>query len=444
MASMPPDEPWPAAVSPAPLPPSAQSPRLDPERQARAQELLARAAQRSGLPPAAPLPVVSLSRARLAAAAVAQTQRDLPPVTADAYSTLLTRLELAPAGFDYIAALTQLLAARSAALYDPERARIAVAEQLPRAAERSALAHELAHLLHDRHFGLERRLADPGLSHDARGALLALIEGAATLLGRELVPPAADVSSDEPRDVSPDDDSAFDDSETRWPALLARSLAATYADGEALVSAVHASGGWSAVHRLLAVPATTTAQILHTDRPASAAPASPVAVPTPPGSSWRLVFSDVLGEQTLRSVLEETLSPESAGTAASGWAGDRVALFRSEAGSGASVWHIVLHGDVAAEQLFDALREVWLSALDRPGDARSWCRPQRDRGLLGAVRRGSSVMLLSLETADEDADHCAARLEEWSSMLGAVSAPLATRVGTTSSVVADPAPESAP
>lgn len=458
---MPPDEPWPSAAAPAPVPPAPAHPRLDPERQARAQELLELAAQRSGLPPTAPLPVVALSRARLAAAAVAQTQRDLPPATADAYSTLLRRLELAPVGFDYLAALTELLRAHSAALYDPERGRIVVAERLSPADERSVLAHELAHLLQDRHFELERRLADPGLSHDGRGALLALIEGAATLLGRELVAPTNDGSDDGRPNLSPDDDSvlgeaapgetafgetasrdtALGDGEPRWPPLLARSLAATYSDGEALVSAVHASGGWSAVHRLLAAPAMSTARILHADRLASAAPALEVAVPTAPSPGWRLAFSDVLGEQTLRSVLEEALSPESAGAAASGWSGDRVALFRSEAGSGASVWHIVLQGDVAAEQLFGALREVWLSALDAPGDARHWCRPQRDGGVLGAFRQGSNVVLLSLEAAvGEDAGNCAARLDEWSALLGAASAPLATRVGTTSPVATDPSP----
>lgn len=443
LESLPPDEPWPAAA-PSPAAPSPAVPRLDPERQARARELLALAAERSGLPRAAPLPVVSLSRAQLAAAAVAQTERDLPAATLAAYSTLLSRLELAPPGFDYLPALSQLLAARSVALYDPERRRIAVAERLPRAAERAALAHELAHLLQDQSFELERRLADPALGHDARGALLALSEGAATLLGEELVARGGDASSDE-RALSPADDSVsgdtgLGDTPPPWPPLLARSLAATYADGESLVRALHAEGGWSAVHRLLAAPPATTAQILHLERLSSAALA--VAVPEPPAPGWKLTFSDALGEQTLRVMLEEALSPEHAGAAASGWAGDRVALFRSESGSTASVWHIVLQGDAAAERLFAAVREVWLSALDSPGDARHWCRPQRDGGLLGAVRQGQSVVLLSLETAAlAEPGGCASRLDEWASMLAPRSTPLATRVGTASPVATDPAPE---
>jgi hypothetical protein len=437
-ATMPSLEPDPEplhASPPASVPDEREAPAHaapDPARQLEARRLLASATRRTGLgAPAAPLQIEVLPRASLAAKAVAHTRRDLRPGTASAYAALLQRLELAPPDFDYLAALSRLVTERAVALYDADAGRISLVRELGAERERAALAHEVAHLLQDHHFQLDRRLADPRLSHDARGALLSLIEGAAIVLADELLG-ANESENDaaEDHELSLADDSVPTETpESAWPALLSRSLDATYEDGERLVRAVFETGGWSAVHQLLASPPATTEQLLHPDKLRLREAPVAVAVPAPPGSGWTLDYADVLGEQTLRSVLEQALSPESASAAVNGWAGDRLALFRRGDDATALAWRVVFDSEDDARRFAAAVLASWLSELDGPATPEGWCRPQRDRGVLGASQRGAAVLLLTLDTSDDPARDCAALLEGWSPALNAAPAPLAaTRV----------------
>jgi hypothetical protein len=208
------------------------------------------------------------------------------------------------------------------------------------------------------------------------------------------------------------------------------------------VRAVVEQEGWQAVHRLLADPPATTAQLLHAEKLARRQPAVRVTTPTAPDASWTLDYADTLGEQTLRDVLGETLAPEAASAAVSGWGGDRLALFRRDDGAGALAWRVVFDDDDAARRFLAATRETWLSTLDAPGGEAGWCRPQRDRGVLGGWQGGATVLLLALDTASDDAlRDCAWLLEHWAPALTAGSALTSTtRVGTASPVSFDPVP----
>jgi hypothetical protein len=433
-------------------------PEPDRTRQANAFALLEAAAARTGLAAPTPLPVVVQPRARVAARALAETRRDLPPAAPGAYGALLRVLELAPPDFDYLIGLDRLLAARTLALYEPTAQQIALSAGLSPERERRVLAHELAHLLQDHHFQLDRRLADPRLSHDERAAVLGLVEGAASVLAEELAPASATGGGEEGTDatLSPAGDTAMSEAlepqrNPGWPPVLTRSLDATYADGQALVRSLVQSEGWSAVHGLLADPPRSTEQLLHPDKRAEREPPLLVAIPAPPDPSWAVAYVDTLGEQTLRSVLEEALSPDAAAAATRGWGGDRLALFRRGDGT-ALAWHLVFDDAEAAQRLAEAARESWLSALDPPAGVHGWCRPQRDGGVLGAWQQANDVVLLALDTRDTAASdtaasdtaasatavqsECAGRLEAWAM---ALAPGASTRVGTASPVAVDPA-----
>src|SRR5690606_12152035 len=90
---------------------------------------------------------------------------------------------------DHGAALARALEARLLGFFEASRGRILLARDLDPERRRAALAHEAAHALFEQHFPLERKLADPSLSHDERGATATLLEGAASLLAERLAPP---------------------------------------------------------------------------------------------------------------------------------------------------------------------------------------------------------------------------------------------------------------
>ena len=134
-------------------------------------------------------------------------------------------------------------------------------------------------------------------------------------------------------------------------------------------------------------------------------------------------YRDVLGEQTIRFVLEEWVPLETARKAASGWAGDRVALFAD--GDRRAVGIALRYDDeVSARRAFEAIVRGALSdPVENPTRVRAetaeagakaaragrFCNERELRGPFAVVRSGRDLgVTLGPYTRDKAATHSAA------------------------------------
>lgn len=195
------------------------------------------------------------------------------------------------------------------------------------------LAHEYVHALQDRAFDLDALEESVEGNQDALAALLALIEGDATVaelqyamrqLSREQL---AELGSSAPPPVN-----AF----SRSPPALQAVLLFPYLSGHAFVTAL-LDGGWRAVDAAYARLPASTEQILHPVKYAANEAPLEVDLPTlidslPPG--WSEVRRDVFGEFMVGVWLGGSHSASVAAEAAAGWGGDAYALYQNGDGQG--------------------------------------------------------------------------------------------------------------
>ena len=265
--------------------------------------------------------------------------------------------------------LIEFYASQVIAFYDPEPRRFYVVkgaaqelekagkkdldaeeiEALPNMADMSEkliFAHELTHALQDESLKLDKRMKSLKDNGDRALALESLLEGEATLVMVRVVMadlPGADEGAEEmleplltagalersgvPKDI---------------PDYFVDQLFFPYSEGTAYVRRVVKEKGWSGIDRLWKNPPQTSSEILH-----QGVAFSPVE-DLLPGKSEKLgpsgsryLYSDTLGEWTLRFVLRRELAEEEADAAAAGWRGDRIAFYSSPRGI-AYLWRVRL------------------------------------------------------------------------------------------------------
>jgi hypothetical protein len=229
-------------------------------------------------------------------------------------------------------------------------------------AEKLIFAHELTHALQDETLRLDRRMKDLKDNGDRGLALQSLLEGEATLVMVRVALtglPGADESAEEmlepllsagalersgvPRDL---------------PDYFVEQLFFPYADGTAYVRRVVKSRGWAGVDRLWKNPPLSTSEILHEGL--TFAPAEDLL----PGnaerlapSGFHLLYSDTLGEWTLRFLLRRSLETDEADAASAGWRGDRIAFFASGR-TIAYLWRARFESPAAAERFENAWKKA--------------------------------------------------------------------------------------
>lgn len=370
-----------------PLPGAAvpeREPREEPLVSDPLADLLRRVAAVRGLAPG-PLPaLVALPADELARRARQQFERDVPEQVRSAQALLLQRLGLVPSNFDLAAALEVSLPGRLQALYTGEPPTLYVDSALSSSERQRALAHELVHALQDRTYGLTRRLRyEPG-AWDRQSALHALAEADALAVVERL---GFGANERPPSEEGP-----------ALPGVIARSLAAPYLDARARVSELLAQGGFPALDRVLAQPPASSHELLHPDQSA----ALPALAEFPaPSSAYQAVYADVLGEQSLRGVLEEWAAAEEAAELASSWAGDRVSVFASDTDV-AVVWELALQRQDPA----DAIARLLAAARQPAAPVRTgapvaeWsCGADGDGAVVGVLRQRDRVKFGSFRFA---------------------------------------------
>jgi hypothetical protein len=349
------------------VPARAQSP--DPDLLAEARAIASQMAGIRGLAILRPIEFEVSDKATVTEYARASLSEQMSPGEWEAYEALLVHTGMIPPGTDLEDLVVRLYAEQIAGYYDPARKTFYLADWLPRLLQRGVVAHEVTHALQDQHFDLERWLSAVSPTEDAALARAAVAEGdaMAAMIALLLEPVGAGIEDLPPLSSLLEEGSAgmaagyptFDAA----PPALQRLLLFPYVEGSDFVREALDRGGWNAVDRLYRDPPASTEQILHPelyfdrrDEPGAVTlPGDTIAPGALTEGSW--------GEFGTRLALAATLADSTlAGTAASGWDGDRYALWRDPSGPIRYVWVTLWDSPAMAERFADAYAQA---ALDR-------------------------------------------------------------------------------
>jgi hypothetical protein len=273
---------------------------------------------------------------------------------------LAASLGMMPRGFDLRAALVAFQAANAAGFYSPLDDRLYVVDGAASAADANAdalLLHELTHALQAQRSGLLELLLRLRGREDLSFALSALLEGEATLVEVSDAAARSEIARPTPAELAARFPTAA--AVPELPRVVAEAMLAAYPLGYALVDALVARGGTSALDAAYQNPPLTSEELLHPEgylegrrEPYGEFPSEPRL----PGCRAR--STSCYGELTLRAWLEQQGAGAGAASAgAAGWDADRAWLF--ECGSrAASAWLLEYDSEREARELARELRAL--------------------------------------------------------------------------------------
>jgi len=400
-ATEPPSAPSPSGAPTAPhSEPLAQPPRGELEADEVVQRALAMIAEIRELGPKAPVRGEVIARQAMLDYVQRQFRTELPPEVVEGSGEVLVALGAVPPEFDYERALLDLMSAQLAGFYEPKDKTMYLAADLEGAEREATLAHELVHALQDQHYDLGPRIKYREDASDEQSAAHALAEGDATsaMLDQMLMSSgkrATDIA-DAVLALQVQGMAEMAPETAHVPSILKRSLISPYLDGIGFVHWARRRGGWAAVDAAWQRAPATTEQLLHPEKWLSGEPALTVPIPAPPsGDPLELVYHDVMGEQSLRLVFEEWVPRRTAVEAASGWGGDRVAVYKT-GDRAAMAWHLRYDDEASAERGFAAAVRGTQTEDERARPAPTApgaCAERGDVGPLAVVRSGSDVVI---------------------------------------------------
>lgn len=293
---------------------------------------LVRVSELRGVKSTKPVPGVKLERSELVGRIKEKALREYPPSALKREGELLQLLGFAPLSFVYLDELLKLLDAQLEGFYEPNNGTMYLAADLKGKEAQATLAHELVHALQDQSWDLKSRSTYKPGEGDKTLALACLAEGDATSLMMDFA-------------MEGDGGTALDLPEgslrgmmaagmemkslQNVPHILKASLIAPYVDGLFFVHAARRKGGWPAVNQLWENPPTTSEQVLHFDKWEKHEAAVTVSAPTATalGAGWTKDDEDSFGELEFALMYEEWVDGSVARTVASGWGGDRSAVY---------------------------------------------------------------------------------------------------------------------
>lgn len=316
-----------------------------------------------GLEPLSPIQPVILNREQLRERIEADFAAENTPEETRKDVLELAAFDFMERDYDLYAALITLRSEGILGFYDPETAEFVVVtdDVLLDPAAQWTHAHEFVHVLQDQHYSLEA-INDESLDSEARAALRALAEGEAELVQYLYLFDADYFTRSEAESILNDPA----ETDTRFledlPPVLVSNMAFPYNAGANFVSELYREGGFEAVDAAWRNPPRSTEHILHPDRYLAGddpqivalAPLTDTLDAATGTPGWQLVDEDILGEFFLREYLAQQLPATEVNRAATGWGGDRYAVYYQPAG----------------DEMVMALRLAW----DTPEDAAEFGR----------------------------------------------------------------------
>jgi hypothetical protein len=188
-------------------------------------------------------------------------------------------------------------------------------------------AHELAHAVQEHRFHLPSRLLAMRSDSDEQRAASAVAEGEAMLVMLVLNLPSSDPDALERAARAVGQQATALGTPAGVPDYFVADLVFPYTTGFDAVLHAYRRGGWGAVDRLLKRPPTSTAALLHPDRPGAPGQVPESELPPVP-DGWEEVLTDTVGEWGLSYLLGRRMQPAQAAALASGWDGDCIRLIR--------------------------------------------------------------------------------------------------------------------
>jgi hypothetical protein len=303
-------------------------------------------------------------------------------------------LRLIPEGSDLQGAIDGFARAGARAYYDPENRAVGLANDLtapgwnaPLIAKTMevlkieepefALARQFALALLDSNFGIYDKLADASMPTDTRMAALALLNGDANLMLMDymlrnygvkstLLPNAEGVVSQFIPLVTHIPKAELEAA----PEALRKDAVFPHTAGAKFAAALRSSGAGPLMDSAYFSLPVSTEQILHPEKFFESRD-NPVEVETPelsgalPEGSSK-IYEDTLGEWGLRRLLAVWMKDDSeASSAASGWAGDRLVIYKLPGGEMAgaffTVWDSAPDADLFAGVFRRAARAAFMS-----------------------------------------------------------------------------------
>jgi hypothetical protein len=346
-----------------------------------------------GVPFLAPVAIDYLSYEALSEYLRALVESDYPVAEASGDARMLAAFDLLEPGTDLRALRLRLLEQNVAGFYDerPEKRRLFVVSEERRltALNQIILAHELRHAVQDQYAAVHEIL-DPAVGDfdDRRMALLALLEGDATLVMERFVRKRLE---SEGKGTLPDlEDMALPATALQQaPAVLRDLMELPYEIGLPFVRRIVDRGGWTAVTEAWCRPPDSTEQVLHPEKYwARERPEPPEVAYVPPKAT--LLKEGVLGEAFVRTLL----GGKAHATAASGWGGDAFRVW-DVAGRTLLVWSARWDSEADARE-FDAAFLARLSHSHTRNKATgAWRRFVKGTWTAASLRRGRDVFLVS-------------------------------------------------
>lgn len=348
-----------------------------PQLVAQLEQLEATVAQLRGLEPLRAVPRLFPSRAEVIEFLAEMFEAEVTDDEVFAATQFYRAFDFVGPGFDLATMYLQIMGDQVAGFYNTSTGEMNVlltgggapGDSLP-PLEQVIYAHEFTHALQDQHFDLTQ--LDAIDEADAQLALLALIEGDATLVMQRYLLSLAESSPAVLLLLMAQSMAMNTDFPPDAPPILEAELTMPYLDGMEFVTRLYQHGGWDAVNAAFADPPQATAQILHPQRYLDGI--GPGVVEVLPvdsllGAGWELVQEATLGEFYLREYLKTQLSRRAAERAAAGWYGDRYRLYH-HAGDDTRAWvlHLMWDSEQDAEAFSDAYQTFAAARLPQRVD----------------------------------------------------------------------------
>ena len=246
---------------------------------------------------------------------------------------LLTILDLIPQDTDLYQLYLDLFAEQVLGFYDTESEELFVVQDVSEITpiQEVTLAHEYLHALQQQHFDIYSMINAVEDHLDASTALVALIEGDASLVGLTYLLDNLTPQQQAQVFESGSDSPVFDAS----PHFIRQDLVFPYTNGLDFTASLLTAGRWVNINNAFKEPPASTEQVLHSRK--YLAREEPVAVTIPTlalnlGQGWSEVYTDTLGEFFLKTFLETLTTNDIAANAAAGWGGDKFTLVRGPDG----------------------------------------------------------------------------------------------------------------
>jgi len=379
-----------------------------------------------------PIDVNVLTVAELKSMLTKKLRDELTPREVERQRLVLGKLGLIPMRTDLHRLYLELFGEQIAGMYDPDDKKLflirsdgsAFAEQ-----DDIIIAHELTHALQDQHFNIKELTQRYEGEDDCSAAVLAVIEGDATVAMMEYMIAEGGAGGMRAFIVRKMTDFLMGNIELlmklagglgqdafgRAPNFIRAQLLFSYSAGLRFVRYGMSSKNWAAINRTLAAPPLSTEQIMH-PRKFFRDPDWPTYICTPgigvllPGK-WHMAARAVMGELGTKTVLEEhrpRCQPAAEGedpppqlpsprAAARGWDGDEVNVYRNweRPDDLLLVWYSTWDTEKDAEE-FERALAAWVekrypNARPVEGRPRRWAFGML---LISIERRGSNVLLI--------------------------------------------------